>query len=271
MSMEIRVPTIEYPSSDGEPMAETSIHANSMMLLKDALDDFFAGRTDVFISINLLWYYQEGEPEQRVAPDLMVVTNSRRGHRNSFRSWEEGVVPNAVFEVTSLSTRRRDEEEKYWLYEELGVQEYFMFDPTGEFLSTQLRGFRLEGSVYRRLRSPEQVLESQLGFRMRPEGDMLRLIRTQTNEPILTREEARSRALLQLIQTEQRVEQAQQRAEQEQQRAEQAQQRAEQEQQRAELEQQRAEQEKQRADGLESEVARLNALLAQLRGNQGQP
>jgi hypothetical protein len=39
---------IDYPSSDGQPMAETGIHANAMVLLKQALDessgDFRSGR-----------------------------------------------------------------------------------------------------------------------------------------------------------------------------------------------------------------------------------
>ena len=35
---------VHYPSSDGKPMAETGIHVTAILLLYQALEDFFRGR-----------------------------------------------------------------------------------------------------------------------------------------------------------------------------------------------------------------------------------
>ena len=47
---EPKAPPIEYPSGDGQPMAETWLHVQAIMLLHQALEDFFRARPDVFIA-----------------------------------------------------------------------------------------------------------------------------------------------------------------------------------------------------------------------------
>ena len=47
--------------------------------------------------------------------------------------------------MTSPGTRSRDDVEKKHLYESLGVAEYWQFDPRGEWIPEQLRGYRLQG------------------------------------------------------------------------------------------------------------------------------
>lgn len=223
-------PVIEYPASDGQPMAETPTHVNAIVLLQQALEDFFVGRSGVFIASDILWYWKEGEPESRISPDVMVavgVPNRPLSDRSSFFTWEEnGVVPSVVFEMASQGTWREDLGDKFWRYEELGVREYFLFDPLAEHLVPPLQGFRLNRTAYRRLLTNDDVLESELGFRLRAEGIMLRLIDARTGEPIPTREE-----------------------------------RADWERARADAEKQRADTEKQRADALQAELDRLRAQL----------
>jgi hypothetical protein len=92
--------------------------------------------------------------------------------------------------MASKTTWREDLGTKFWRYEELGVREYFLFDPEGLYLVPVLQGFRLNRSAYRRLLSPDDVLESELGFKLRAEGTMLRLIDARTGQPIPTRAEA---------------------------------------------------------------------------------
>ena len=180
---------IEYPSGDGKPTAETWLHVQAIMLLHQALEDFFGDRTDVFVASDLLWYWQEGSPELRVAPDVMVVPGVGRRPRRSFFSWEEGgAVPAVVFEMASEGTWRDDLDDKYDRYEQLGVREYFLFDPEGEHLVPRLRGYRLRETAYRRLRQTE--LTSELGFGLRAEETMLRLIDLKSGRPIPTRAEA---------------------------------------------------------------------------------
>ncbi len=179
-----------YPSGDGEPMAETGIHVQAIVMLHQALQDFFADRTDVFIASDMFWYYQEGNPEGRIAPDVMVVPGVGNHQRRSFFSWEEPAIPAVVFEMASAKTWKLNLNRKYQRYEKLGVKEYFVFDPEDLYLEQPLLGFRLHGGSYRPVRRKGLFYRSQLGFSLKVEGTMLRVIDTATSQPILTRAEA---------------------------------------------------------------------------------
>ena len=89
-------------------------------------------------------------------------------------------MPALVLEVTSRSTRGEDEGKKRKLYARLGVREYWLYDPKGEYLSPRLQGYRLSGGAYRRIEA-ERVLpagdlrmRSELGVELRLEGGRLR-------------------------------------------------------------------------------------------------
>lgn len=232
---ETNAPAVEYPGGDGQPMAETWLHVQAIMWLHQALEDFFRSRdrSDVFVASDLYWYWQEGSPELKVAPDVMVVPGVGIKPRRSFFSWEEGgTVPAAVFEIASESTWREDVDDKYDRYEQLGVREYFLFDPEGLYLVPRLQGYRSKGTAYRRLRQTE--LASELGFGLRPEGAMLRLVDLKTGQPVPTRAEA-----------------------------------VEAERHRADTEKLRADAEKERADSLLAELERLRARLNESGGANG--
>lgn len=191
MSNTIAKPEVFYPSGDGQPMAETGIHVQAIMWLHQALQDFFRDRPDVFIASDMFWYWEEGNVDARIAPDVMVVPGVGNHHRRSFFTWEEnGAVPAVVFEMASQNTWREDLGAKFWRYEELGVREYFLFDPEALYLVPVLQGFRLNRSAYRRLIRDDDQLECELGFRLRAEGMMLRLIDGKTGVPIPTQAEA---------------------------------------------------------------------------------
>lgn len=187
---------VHYPSGDGQPMAETGIHVNAIILLYQALQDFFADRDDVLIAADLYWYWEEGNPKARCAPDVMVVPGVGNKPRRSFFTWrEKGAVPAAVFEFASAGTWREDLEDKYELYESLGVNEYFVFDPEGAYVRPALRGFRLQDGVYRPISVGGAVeLKSDLGFRVREESMALRLFDARTGAPIFTRAEQSEKA-----------------------------------------------------------------------------
>jgi Uma2 family endonuclease len=188
------VPTrwIDYPSSDGKPMAETWLHIRAIMLLHQALEDFFRDRADAFIASDQFWYWEDGNNKACIAPDVMVVLGVPQRdprERTSFFSWEEGgAIPSVVFEMASKNTWREDVDEKYDKYESLGVREYFLFDPEGLHLVPQLQGYRLKGTAYRRIHMSK--MESELGFGLRAEETMIRLIDLRTQTPIPTRAEA---------------------------------------------------------------------------------
>lgn len=92
-----------------------------------------------------------------------------------------------MVEVTSSSTRNEDLDKKKNLYERLGVEEYFLFDPYGEYLSPRLQGHRLEGGRYTRI-LPEtdgSLLSRVSGLLFRSEGQNVRLIDARTGERLL--------------------------------------------------------------------------------------
>lgn len=49
-------PPICYPESDGEPMAETDAHINTLIYLREALRDYFRDDPQVYVAGNLFLY-----------------------------------------------------------------------------------------------------------------------------------------------------------------------------------------------------------------------
>jgi len=70
-------PADEYPTTDGQPMAETEIHLLAMLHLIGALRYFFRQQKDVYVIGNMLFYYHKGDPQARRAPDVMVAFSLR--------------------------------------------------------------------------------------------------------------------------------------------------------------------------------------------------
>ena len=168
---------IYYPESDGQPVAETDVHRTLMFELIGMLQAFFRDDPHVYISGNLFVYYQEGNPRRVVAPDVFVVQGVPNRLRRIYKLWEEGVVPAVVFELTSRSTRGEDLHSKYDLYERLGVREYFLFDPLGEYLRPPCQGYRLEQGRYRPLAAGADgsLWSVALGLALHVRGTQLRL------------------------------------------------------------------------------------------------
>jgi hypothetical protein len=108
--------------------------------------------------------------------------------------WEEGQPPAVVFEITSRGTRLEDLGTKRALYAMLGVREYFLYDPLGDYLQPPLQGYRLqEGEYQRMLPGDEGALASQeLGLELRVEAGQLRLLNPTTGARLLTPAEAQA-------------------------------------------------------------------------------
>jgi Uma2 family endonuclease len=157
-------------------MGETDWHRKQMNLLIEMLEDFFAGRR-VYVSGNLLLFYEQGNRRRHVSPDVFVVRGVDHHLRDNYLLWEERRAPQVVIEVTSASTRSEDQTTKLTLYQDtLKVREYFLFDPYGEWLDPQLKGYRLRQGVYQPLRPRHGRLVSQeLKLHLEGDGEMLRL------------------------------------------------------------------------------------------------
>ena len=154
---------VEYPSSDGKPLAENDAQLAAILYAIGALRVRFAGRRDVYVSGDLLVYYEEGNPRASVAPDVFVVFGVEDRMRMSYKVWEEGKGPDFVLEVASPGTWREDVGPKREVYARLGVGEYWLYDPLGEHLSPELQGYRLVGGGYERQAAVES-LDRRLGL-----------------------------------------------------------------------------------------------------------
>ena len=142
--------SIEYPSSDGEPMAESDLQYVPLTETVSTLRVRFSNRNDVYLAGDMLVYYRPNEPSAGVAPDVFAVfgtTGTTQGILGSI--WREGKAPDFVLEIASESTWRRDVEEKRRIYAEMGVSEYWRFDPTGRCFTPALMGEMLVDGEYR--------------------------------------------------------------------------------------------------------------------------
>lgn len=217
-----------YPSADGEPVAETYDHLYALLTVLEVLRQYLEGRQATVLG-NQFLYYAQGFPRLRVAPDVMVIFDVTPGGRDNYKIWEEGQVPSVVFEMTSESTREQDQIFKKTLYAQIGVQEYWLFDPKAEWIADQLQGYRLRGDQYELI---QDFCSQPLQLRLQVEGKLIGFYRQDTGEKLLIPDElaralrqevvARQQAEVQVEQERQRTEQEHQRAEQERQRAEQA-------------------------------------------------
>jgi len=186
---------VEYPSSDGKPMAENDAQRAAIMYAIGTLEIRFGHRPDVYVSGDLLIYYEEGNPRASVAPDAFVVFGAEDRMRQTYNLWEEPKAPDFVLEVASPNTWREDEGRKRVLYERLGVREYWQYDPTGEHLGVRLKGYRLVEGAY----EPQPVVNSldgtaflrseTLGLDLRAGGEEMYFLDSATGERLLSHRE----------------------------------------------------------------------------------
>ena len=239
---------IIYPSADGEPVAETYDHLYAILTTLEVLKQYLEDRRATVLA-NQFLYYSQGFPKLRVAPDVMVIFDVEPGGRDNYKIWDEGQVPVVIFEMTSKGTQDQDKTFKKTLYEQLGVQEYWLFDPKGEWIKEQLQGYRLRGDTY------ELITDScsqPLQLRLAVEGKLISFYREDTGEKLLIPDE--------LVEALEQETQARLLAEEQ----------AEQERQRAEQERQRAEQERQQRELAQQQLAEMEAMLTRYRERFGE-
>lgn len=138
----------DYPTSDHRPMAETDLHREMMFEVIEALKAYYAGQP-VYVTGNLLVFYEPGNKRRHISPDCMVVKGVAPVPHLNYLIWEEGRSADVVIEITSKTTRREDLKKKFDIYRTImRVHEYFLFDPTGDYLSPRLQGYRLADDQY---------------------------------------------------------------------------------------------------------------------------
>lgn len=181
----IITPLIHYPTGDGQPVAETFDHLYVILITIAVLRHYLRDEQACVLG-NQYLYYAQGLPRLRCAPDVMVIFGVEPGSRDNYKIWEEGEIPRVVFEMTSPGTKKEDDGFKKQLYEQIGIQEYWQFDPKGEWIPEKLRGYQLVGDVYT---SIETGISQALGLRLETSGALISFYRLDTGEKLLMLDE----------------------------------------------------------------------------------
>jgi Uma2 family endonuclease len=195
-----RLTPIDYPDSDGQPMAESDQARKYLTYSTEVLQLYFQNRLDVYVSGNLFIYYEEGNPKAFVAPDVFVIFGVEKKDRRSYKIWEEAdKAPNFVLEITSKSTKKDDQEVKPLIYASLGVQEYFQYDPSGDYLNPPLQGLSLVEGQYQPLPSVNlssggaSIWSEVLGLELQWQAGDFRFYDPSSRQVLRTHAEAEAR------------------------------------------------------------------------------
>ena len=175
-------------------MGETDIHRDLMIDLIEALGNYYIDQSQVYVSGNILLLYDQADPNAHYSPDVLVALEVEKIQRENYKLWEIGKAPDLVIEVTSKSTKLQDIGIKKGLYEAIGVREYLLFDPRGEYLRPRFQVYRQEGSGFYPVLIPEDTgyLSQSLNLIFREVDNQLRIIDPVTNTMLRNpKEEAR--------------------------------------------------------------------------------
>ena len=197
----VRLPVIEYPETDGNPMPDGDYQGDFYRYAVDAVRAHFLPRPEVYVTGDHFIYLEEGNPRNCIAPDLYVVMNGVHRMRDTYKVWEEpGGLPDFVLEIVSPSTWRIDLGAKRNRYAALGVGEYWLHDPHANFMSPALAGHRLVGRSYEPIpgtESPDGTLtihSDTLGLDLCLQGKDLRFFDPVRGRYLLNRTEAEAEA-----------------------------------------------------------------------------
>ncbi len=134
-----------YVCEDDSHMPESEVHFPIVSYWHGALYGHYRprGRLVCVLGDHLLLVDRE-VGTAAVVPDVMVAFDVEPGDRLSYKVWREPKPPDVVLEVLSGDTWRVDVFKKPALYADLGVREYWIFDPRGiRRGGPQLEGWRL--------------------------------------------------------------------------------------------------------------------------------
>ena len=132
---------------------EPVVQESTLDRIKGLLMSRFGGLPDVFISGAFYICYDRTDGNRRLQPDCLIAfdvdAEAVRYNLPNYWIWEVGKAPDFVIEIASPSTSSNDLGHKRDMYAELGITEYWRFDPTGgDFYGQPLAGERLVDGEY---------------------------------------------------------------------------------------------------------------------------
>ena len=176
-----------YPSEEKKKLGETDYQHIQISILEQQLRIFLSEKKDVYLASDLIVYYEEGNPNRRFAPDLMVCFDVENKKRLSYKIWEEKVVPSVIIEVASEATWQKDVTTKRRLYEKLGVVEYYVIDPEYKYLTQPMLAYRLEfGELVRQAIQNDRIFSEELNLELVNTGEDFRFFDVEKDEFIST-------------------------------------------------------------------------------------
>ena len=149
--IERKLPDIFYeqPVLAEEPVVQET----TLDRIKHLLWARFGERQDVFISGLFYICYDITDGNRRLQPDCFIAfevdAEAIRYNLPNYWIWEVGKAPDFVMEIGSPTTALNDLGYKRDMYTELGITEYWRFDPTGgELYGQPITGERLIDGEY---------------------------------------------------------------------------------------------------------------------------
>ncbi|MGE3537706.1 MAG: Uma2 family endonuclease [Candidatus Tectimicrobiota bacterium] len=110
-----------YPQSAVQPMADHTRQCQWIVTIKENLHALLP---QAFVAGELFWYAVRGNAFVKQAPDVLIACGRPKGHRGSYRQWEEdNVAPPVICEILSPGTRVMEMLLKEQFYERYGVSE----------------------------------------------------------------------------------------------------------------------------------------------------
>lgn len=165
-------------------MGESTLHHVLIHYLEEVVTWLFHHQA-CSVQVNLNFYVTNDEDEYPIVPDVAVIKGVPFRHELSWRIGVTGPAPQVVFELASDKTWKRDLEEKPNIYAQIGVQEYYAFDPYEPPLPLSRRkgrrlfGWHLDADTGLMRQVPPQsdggLWSPQLNSWLKPDGMYLRL------------------------------------------------------------------------------------------------
>ena len=169
-------------STEKDLMGEPAAHSSLAHYLVNVLTWLFHGQACAIYD-NLNFYLTANRYEYPLAPDVAVIKNVVLRKVRSWRVGKSGPAPQVVFESASDETWKKDLEEKPERYAQMGVREYFAYDPNEPPLPQskyrRLFGWQLdeEAGVMREMTPglDGSLWSAELNSWLVPDKDLLRL------------------------------------------------------------------------------------------------
>lgn len=179
-----------YPETIENDMPEGIKHFLLSVQLASTLLAFFSKQNDVKIFGNLMFYYEEGNPQRYISPDIMVCFGLENAPERVYKLWETKVVPSVVIELASETTWFNDISKKLAIYQNLGVKEYYIYDLEYEYLPKPLIAYKLVDGEFEEIEiQNSRILSDSMNLELVDTGETLRFFDPAAKKFLMTMEE----------------------------------------------------------------------------------